>query len=140
MRNIKCGKCVLVTTGPVNLSSRAKIIAPGVVAPGMLSITSSELYFEVDEDDVEYQKQDAEVGAKERQPLASISYRLYMSIIYISVGGLCEFALPSGARKQKETSLVEHRLVGRSFISSRSLSLSLLECRLISPLPLPLPH
>ena len=49
-------------TGPVNLSSRAKLIAPGVVAPGTLSITTSELYFEVDEDDPEYQKQDAEVG------------------------------------------------------------------------------
>ena len=44
------------------MSSRAKLIAPGLVAPGTLSITSSELYFEVDEEDAEYQKQDAEVG------------------------------------------------------------------------------
>ena len=49
-------------TGPVNLSSRAKLIAPGLVAPGTLSITSAELYFEVDEDDAEFQKHDQEVG------------------------------------------------------------------------------
>ncbi|XP_059351407.1 neurobeachin-like isoform X3 [Daphnia carinata] len=48
-------------TGPVNLSSRAKLIAPGVVAPGTLSITSAELYFEVDEEDPEFQKHDQEV-------------------------------------------------------------------------------
>nr|CAH0107648.1 unnamed protein product [Daphnia galeata] len=49
-------------TGPVNLSSRAKLIAPGLVAPGTLSITSAELYFEVDEEDAEFQKHDQEVG------------------------------------------------------------------------------
>jgi hypothetical protein len=48
--------------GPVNLSSRAKLIAPGLVAPGTLSITSAELYFEVDEEDAEFQKHDQEVG------------------------------------------------------------------------------
>ena len=64
-RNGCCGQwpyLIFSLTGPVNLSSRAKLIAPGVVAPGTLSITTSELYFEVDEDDPEYQKQDAEVG------------------------------------------------------------------------------
>ncbi len=44
------------------MSSRAKLIAPGVVAPGTLSITSAELYFEVDEEDPEFQKHDQEVG------------------------------------------------------------------------------
>lgn len=44
------------------MSSRAKLIAPGVVAPGTLSITSAELYFEVDEDDADFQKHDQEVG------------------------------------------------------------------------------
>lgn len=53
---------VIFSTGPVNLSSRAKLIAPGVVAPGTLSITSAELYFEVDEEDPEFQKHDQEVG------------------------------------------------------------------------------
>lgn len=44
------------------MSSRAKLIAPGLVAPGTLSITSAELYFEVDEEDAEFQKHDQEVG------------------------------------------------------------------------------
>lgn len=48
-------------TGPVNISTKAKLIAPGIVAPGMMSITSTELYFEVDEDDPELKKIDAEV-------------------------------------------------------------------------------
>lgn len=46
----------------MNLSSRAKLIAPGIVACGTLSITTAELYFEVDEDDAEFLKQDPEVG------------------------------------------------------------------------------
>ena len=54
--------CVCGFPGPVNLSSRAKLIAPGLVAPGTLSITSAELYFEVDEEDAEFQKHDQEVG------------------------------------------------------------------------------
>ncbi|XP_047003519.1 neurobeachin [Schistocerca americana] len=48
-------------TGPVNISTKAKLVAPGIVAPGMVSITSTELYFEVDEDDPEYRKIDSEV-------------------------------------------------------------------------------
>ncbi|XP_057661633.1 neurobeachin isoform X4 [Diorhabda carinulata] len=47
--------------GPVNISTKAKLIAPGLVAPGMVSITSAELYFEVDEDDEEFKKIDSEV-------------------------------------------------------------------------------
>jgi sRNA-binding carbon storage regulator CsrA len=37
-------------------------VAPGVVAPGTVSITSTELYFEVDEEDTEYRRIDPEVG------------------------------------------------------------------------------
>ncbi|XP_052124935.1 neurobeachin isoform X3 [Frankliniella occidentalis] len=48
-------------TGPVNISTRAKLVAPGIVAPGTVSITSTELYFEVDEEDPEYKKLDTEV-------------------------------------------------------------------------------
>jgi hypothetical protein len=33
-----------------------------VVAPGTVSITSTELYFEVDEEDTEYRRIDPEVG------------------------------------------------------------------------------
>ncbi|CAH2245781.1 jg15881 [Pararge aegeria aegeria] len=50
-------------TGPVNISTRAKLVAPGLVAPGTLSLTSTELYFEVDEEDSEYKKIDPEVLA-----------------------------------------------------------------------------
>lgn len=48
-------------TGPVNISTRARLVAPGLVAPGTVSITSTELYFEVDEEDPEFQKIDTEV-------------------------------------------------------------------------------
>ncbi|XP_015604572.1 neurobeachin isoform X4 [Cephus cinctus] len=48
-------------TGPVNISTKGKLIAPGIVAPGIISVTSTELYFEVDEDDEEFKKVDAEV-------------------------------------------------------------------------------
>ena len=37
--------------GPVNMSTPAVLISPGIAAPGTVSITSSELYFEVNEDD-----------------------------------------------------------------------------------------
>ncbi|XP_012285868.1 neurobeachin isoform X4 [Orussus abietinus] len=48
-------------TGPVNISTKGKLIAPGIVAPGIVSVTSTELYFEVDEDDEEFKKIDGEV-------------------------------------------------------------------------------
>ncbi|XP_025413639.1 neurobeachin isoform X3 [Sipha flava] len=47
--------------GPVNISTKASLISAGVVAPGIVSITSAELYFEVDEDDPEFKKLDPEV-------------------------------------------------------------------------------
>ena len=47
----------------VNVSTRARLIAPGLVVPGTVSITASELYFEVDEDDPEYRKCDPEVSS-----------------------------------------------------------------------------
>lgn len=46
----------------MNISTKAKLVAPGIVAPGMVSITSTELYFEVDEDDPEFKKIDTEVS------------------------------------------------------------------------------
>ncbi|KAJ8932339.1 hypothetical protein NQ314_014703 [Rhamnusium bicolor] len=48
--------------GPVNISTKAKLVAPGVVALGMVSITSAELYFEVDEEEDEFKKIDNEVS------------------------------------------------------------------------------
>ncbi|KAH0557600.1 hypothetical protein KQX54_008912 [Cotesia glomerata] len=52
-------KCKL-SLRPINISTKGKIIAPGIVAPGIISITSTELYFEVDEDDIEFKKIDSE--------------------------------------------------------------------------------
>ncbi|KAG5684962.1 hypothetical protein PVAND_014167 [Polypedilum vanderplanki] len=48
-------------TGPVNISTKAKLIGPGLVAPGTMSITATEMYFEVDEENEEFQKIDSEV-------------------------------------------------------------------------------
>ncbi|XP_066518418.1 LOW QUALITY PROTEIN: lipopolysaccharide-responsive and beige-like anchor protein [Hoplias malabaricus] len=50
-------------TGPVNLSTSAQLLAPGVCARGSLSITSSELYFEVDEEDPSFTNTDPKILA-----------------------------------------------------------------------------
>nr|XP_057936361.1 neurobeachin-like isoform X5 [Doryrhamphus excisus] len=42
--------------GPVVLNSPAQLVAPGLVARGTLSITTSEIYFEVDEDDPAFKR------------------------------------------------------------------------------------
>lgn len=49
-------------SGPVNISTKGRIVAPGIVAPGIVSITSTELYFEVDEEDPDFKKIDSEVS------------------------------------------------------------------------------
>lgn len=54
--------CYVTCVGPVNISTKARLVAPGIIATGMVSITSTELYFEVDEDDPEYKKLDADVS------------------------------------------------------------------------------
>ncbi|XP_041358388.1 neurobeachin-like isoform X2 [Gigantopelta aegis] len=43
-------------SGPVALSTPCKLIAPGVAVNGIMSITKSELYFEMDEDEPENKK------------------------------------------------------------------------------------
>ncbi|OCT97014.1 hypothetical protein XELAEV_18009233mg [Xenopus laevis] len=50
-------------TGPVNLSTPAQLVAPSVVLKGTLSVTSSELYFEVEEDDPAFKKMDPKILA-----------------------------------------------------------------------------
>lgn len=50
-------------TGPVNLSTSAQLLAPGVCVRGSLSITSSELYFEVDEEDPSVAQTDPKILA-----------------------------------------------------------------------------
>lgn len=49
--------------GPVNVSTSAHMVSPAVVVKGTLSITSSELYFEVDEEDPGFKAIDPKVGA-----------------------------------------------------------------------------
>ncbi|XP_061574417.1 lipopolysaccharide-responsive and beige-like anchor protein isoform X2 [Cololabis saira] len=50
-------------TGPVNLSTSAQLVAPAVVVKGTLSITASELYFEVDEEDPSFKTIDSKILA-----------------------------------------------------------------------------
>lgn len=50
-------------TGPVSLSTPAQLIAPSIVMKGTLSVTSFELYFEVDEDDPNFKKIDSKILA-----------------------------------------------------------------------------
>ncbi|XP_077702451.1 lipopolysaccharide-responsive and beige-like anchor protein isoform X5 [Canis aureus] len=49
--------------GPVSLSTPAQLVAPSIVVKGTLSVTSSELYFEVDEEDSNFKKIDPEILA-----------------------------------------------------------------------------
>lgn len=53
-----------MAAGPVVLSSPAQLVAPVLVARGTLSITTTEIYFEVDEDDPAFKRADSKV----RQP------------------------------------------------------------------------
>ncbi|KAJ8000657.1 hypothetical protein DPEC_G00182640 [Dallia pectoralis] len=50
-------------TGPVNLSTSAQLVAPAVVVRGTLSITASELYFEVDEEEASFKTIDPKILA-----------------------------------------------------------------------------
>uniref|UniRef100_A0A673LTK7 Neurobeachin n=1 Tax=Sinocyclocheilus rhinocerous TaxID=307959 RepID=A0A673LTK7_9TELE len=50
-------------SGPVVLSTPAQLVAPVIVARGTLSITTTEIYFEVDEDDPAFKKIDSKVLA-----------------------------------------------------------------------------
>lgn len=52
---------VSLPPGPVNLSASAQLVAPAVVVKGTLSITASELYFEVDEDEPGFKAIDPKV-------------------------------------------------------------------------------
>ncbi|KAM8939045.1 lipopolysaccharide-responsive and beige-like anchor protein isoform 2-T2 [Pelodytes ibericus] len=50
-------------TGPVSLCTPAQLVAPSIVLKGTLSITSTELYFEVEEDDAGFKKIDPKILA-----------------------------------------------------------------------------
>lgn len=45
--------------------TRCKLVCPGLVIPGTMSVTSSELYFDCDEEDPEFQQQDLKVSSKQ---------------------------------------------------------------------------
>ncbi|XP_059080572.1 neurobeachin-like isoform X3 [Tigriopus californicus] len=47
--------------GPINISTPAILVSPGISLWGTISITSSEVYFEVDEDHDEFKKIDSQV-------------------------------------------------------------------------------
>ena len=49
-------------TGPINISTKAQLIFPGISVSGTLSITSNELYFEVNEDDDDFKNCDQSVS------------------------------------------------------------------------------
>ncbi|KAM7412792.1 hypothetical protein PAMA_020259 [Pampus argenteus] len=49
--------------GPVVLSSPAQLVAPALVARGTLSITTTEIYFEVDEDDPAFKRVDSQASS-----------------------------------------------------------------------------
>ena len=51
-----------IFSGPINSGTQALLVSPGVSVPGTLSITASEVYFEVDEDSEEYKNIDPKVG------------------------------------------------------------------------------
>lgn len=57
------GLCVLFFSfvGPVSLCTPAQLVAPCVVVKGTLSITTSEVYFEVDEEEPSFKKMDPKV-------------------------------------------------------------------------------
>ncbi|CAH2301148.1 lipopolysaccharide-responsive and beige-like anchor [Pelobates cultripes] len=50
-------------TGPVSLCTPAQLVAPSIVLNGTLSVTSTELFFEVDEDDPSFKKIDPKILA-----------------------------------------------------------------------------
>ena len=47
--------------GPVALSTQCKLVSPGAVVSGTMSITKAELYFEMDEEDPDNKKLDPKV-------------------------------------------------------------------------------
>ena len=50
--------------GPINISTTAVLVSPGVAVSGTVSITSSEVYFEVDEEHPDFKKIDNQVGTQ----------------------------------------------------------------------------
>lgn len=81
---------LFLLAGPVSLSTPAQLVAPSVVVKGTLSVTSSELYFEVDEEDPNFKKIDPKVRRRGGKRLFilllwdSVSYNLRLELVKIS--------------------------------------------------------
>ena len=45
----------------MNISTSAVLVSPGLAVKGTMSITASEVYFEVDEDNADYKKLEPQV-------------------------------------------------------------------------------
>lgn len=65
------------------LSTPAQLIAPVVVAKGTLSITTTEIYFEVDEDDPAFKKIDAKVSYSDS---ATVLVALWQEVVFSFAG------------------------------------------------------
>ncbi|RMC13664.1 hypothetical protein DUI87_08741 [Hirundo rustica rustica] len=65
-------------TGPVSLSTPAQLVAPSVVVKGTLSITLSELYFEVDEEDPSFKK----IDPKHEKSLTDLHYSAFLVFMF----------------------------------------------------------
>lgn len=74
-------------SGPVVLSTPAQLVAPVIVARGTLSITTTEIYFEVDEDDPTFKKIDSKVlyvSLIMSYSISFISHRITVELTRIS--------------------------------------------------------
>jgi len=47
---------------PINISTTCLLVCPGAAVPGTISITSSEVFFECDEEHKDFKKIDSKVG------------------------------------------------------------------------------
>lgn len=63
---------VLRIIGPVVLSTPAQLVAPVIVTRGTLSITTTEIYFEVDEEDPSFKRLDSTVSPTATFPFGLI--------------------------------------------------------------------
>ena len=52
---------LFIIVGPINISTTAVLVSPGVSVSGTVSITSSEVYFEVDEEHPDFKRIDNQV-------------------------------------------------------------------------------
>ena len=82
------------STGPVAVSTTCKLIAPGVAVNGTMSITKTELYFEMDEEDAENKKMDPKVGTLLGLALRvphDVCFRFLKDTLLLSYKNICSF-------------------------------------------------